>query len=189
MVFPSCPSMKRLFQGSPRRPWESSSGVPDGLSPLPVEERAIPGAPPEGPDNLWREYSRWPFSLACRGNGDFSTSPEVSERPQRKCLFTLPVEGKAIPERPKQRSASVFPPCLSRKSHIDASEVLERSRRMQNPLPVDEKGFANPSRSPRTTIFLDWQREKAIVRCQSWGEQLLEEPVEERPAVSKPDLR
>ena len=125
MVFPPCPSMKRLFQGSPRRPWESSSGVPDGLSPLPVEERAIPGAPPEGPDNLWREYSRWPFSPACRGNGDFSTSPEVSESPQRECLFTLPVEGKAIPERPKQRSASVFPPCLSRKSHIEASEVLE----------------------------------------------------------------
>ena len=92
MVFPPCPSMKRLFQGSPRRPWESSSGVPDALSPLPVEERAIPGTPPEG--------------LTIFGEST------------RDGLFPLPVEAIAIsaPHRKSLRvlSGSAFSLCPSR---------------------------------------------------------------------------
>ena len=151
MVFPPCPSMKRLFQGSPRRPWESSSGVPDDLSPLPVEEKAIPGAPPEGPDNLWREYSRWPFSPACRGNGDFSTSPEVSESPQRECLFTLPVEGKAIPERPNSGLRVSFHPACRGKAIFMRQKFLSvpegcktRSLSMKKASPTPPKAPGQP---------------------------------------------
>ena len=132
------PSVLGIFIGSAR----------NGLSALPVQEKAIPGALPEGPDILWWVCSQWPFLPACRGKGYFSVCSEVFESPWRECLrlpFHPACRGKGNSERQKQLSATAIYPCLSRKKPFRSVQTSQDPcRRMQTLLPVDEKAFPSP---------------------------------------------